>query len=422
MLLFLGIVASSASAVLGLPAALGWAGSLGSRWPRRSASSNSSGTARRWEALPVQERIHLAQAGLRSPQRQRRWVEIDQLVPETPDTLSIFFKSVDRLPLSAFLPGQHLIVERPAHGHFPSSQRCYTLSSLPHAGRWRITVRRQAPLDDGESFSAWVHREWRVGDRLFVRGPRGSFVLDRADTNKPVVFLAAGVGITPMATMLQHELGRPSSRPAWLYYQARQHHQAPLMDELVQLIEPAASCQARIYLSQLGQTTRQRLRNTQILPGKFTASKVLEEVGSSDVHVMMCGPGGWMQAMRQALVAAGVPAAQIHEESFGGEEAESTVCPPTTAAATTDAPRFQIAFEASHRAGASCGSEQTLLEVAKQHGVKIPASCRAGHCGTCAVRLLQGNVRYRQPPQAELGEDEILPCVCVAESDLAIYA
>jgi ferredoxin-NADP reductase len=372
--------------------------------------------------LPVQERIHLAQAGLRSPQRQRRWVEIDQLVPETPDTLSIFLKAVDRLPLSAFLPGQHLIVERPAHGNFPSSQRCYTLSSLPHDGRWRITVRRQAPLEDSESFSAWVHREWRVGDRLFVRGPRGSFVLDRADADKPVVFLAAGVGITPMASMLQQELSRPASRPAWLYYQARQHHQAPLMDELVQLIEPASNCQARIYLSQLGQATRQRLQKTQILPGKFTAPTVLDEVGSSDIHVMMCGPGPWMQGMRQALVEAGVPAEQIHEESFGGDESGPTSPLPTTTAATTDSPRFQIAFEASHRSGASCGSAQTLLEVAKQHGVKIPASCRAGHCGTCAVRLLQGKVRYLQPPQAELGEEEILPCVCVAESDMAIYA
>ncbi len=419
MLALVGTVAASTAAVVGLPAALSVVNrlrpSLGSKTADNPGSMSNETSMLRACVRATRSRLRRNEKG------GQRLVEIDRIVIESPDTKSFYFKSLNDEPLPAYRPGQHVIVERPA-AHV--SLRCYTLSSGPNSGGWRITIRRQLPIDDSKSFSAWAHREWRVGDQLRLRGPRGSFVLDKADPSKPLVFLSAGVGITPIVAMLAEELSYPRSRPKWCFHQIRDLTNAPLVAELIHRVEESAQCQAVVAVSQLEHTPKCSSKRVHLSPGKLDFAKIIEMVGTTDLHVLMCGPEPWMQSARMALVANNVPDSQIHEESFGGHHSPSVATESTVPAQDLEpsAPTYNITYETSGKNASYQSTKSNLLAHAKASGIHLPASCRSGHCGTCAVKLMRGQVQYLREPQAEIAADEILPCVCSPASDLTIQA
>jgi len=63
---------------------------------------------------------------------------------------------------------------------------------------------------------------------------------------------------------------------------------------------------------------------------------------------------------------------------------------------------------------------ETLLEALERTGHEVEYHCRAGFCGACRLRILDGEVRYLEQPLAFISSDEVLPCCCVPESDLRI--
>jgi len=388
--------------------------------PTRSSRGVQSGSGSgSIESLVLQTRVAVREVH----PTQRRLLEVSEIIQESKDAVSIYLTSADGSELPDFRPGQHLIVERPATAGSISRSRCYTLSNGPKQKNWRITVRRQASIDNPDSFSAWVHRELRVGDQLRVRGPRGSFTLDKADALKPVVLVAAGVGITPMASMLHDELSYDRSRSKWLFYQVRQWDAAPLLDEMVFLVEQSKGCKAWISASQDVAPLGCPSKKVSLLDGKLKPSAMLAAIGTTDITVFLCGPGNWMSEMRRQMVALGVPDLQIHDEAFGAHDAGHAVGTPTgseTIGRTTE--KFEIAFESSGKLTTFVGDKPNILAHAKQNAIHIPASCRKGNCGTCAIKLLRGTVKYSRKPEAEIAEGEILPCICLPTSDIAIQA
>jgi ferredoxin-NADP reductase len=370
--------------------------------------------------LSIASRVQQVQSAVREADpRQRRLVEVTKITEESPGVLSVYLSSVDDTELPSFRPGQHLIVECPLTGSAMTS-RCYSLSNGPKQKPWRITVRRNERGSDTESVSRWIHRELRVGDRLRVRGPRGSFTLDKAVDTKPVVFIAAGVGITPMASMLYDELSYPRARAKWLFYQVRTWGTAPLLHELVAAIERSQVCNAWIAASQDVTPQESPLKRVRLVSGKLDPSMIVETIGTTDACIFLCGPDVWMQQMRQRFVASGVPDGQIHDEAFGGTEAPVSDSNSPSPAVTVDETVFDVTFEATGKSATYSNKNGNLLSLAKQHSVVIPASCRTGQCGTCAVKLLRGSVKYVRPPSAEVMEDEILPCICIPTSDISV--
>ena len=374
-------------------------------------------------AEPIESRVKQTQIAVREVDpRQRRLLEISEIVQESEDVVSVYLTSVDGSELPDFRPGQHLIVERPASVSSMATSRCYTLSNGPQQKAWRITVRRISSAIEAKSVSGWIHRELKIGDRLRVRGPRGSFTLDKADAAKPVVFVAAGVGITPMASMLHEELSYARSRQKWLFYQVRTWDTAPLLQEMVSLIERSTACTAQIMASRDAAPSESPMKQAKLFAGKLDPFAMLESVGTNDFTMFLCGPGDWMLEMRQKMVAMGVPDSQIHDEAFGTPETASALLPPQSADSRDNQTQFKVAFESSGKEAIVCGEKGNLLTLAKEHSIHIPASCRAGNCGTCAVKLLRGTVKYLREPQAETIDGEILPCICLPTSDIGIQA
>jgi ferredoxin-NADP reductase len=249
-------------------------------------------------------------------------------------------------------------------------------------------------------------------------------VLDKADPSKPLVLLSAGVGITPIIAMLDEELSYPRSRSKWCFHQIRDLENAPLVAEMIQRVESSKNCLATIAISQLDHTPRCSSKRVALLPGKLDVENIVKQVGTCDFHVLMCGPEPWMQSVREALVANQVPDSQIHDESFGGSDSPVVTqdAPAADNAPEPSAPAFSVTYESSGKIATYQSSKSNLLAHAKKSGILLPASCRAGHCGTCAVKLLRGKVQYLRPPEAEIADDEILPCICTPASDLTVQA
>ena len=376
-----------------------------------------------------------------------RVMEVAEFTDESADCRSFYLVDPYRQPLPTFLPGQHLMV-RPALAGAYQTLRCYSLSSAPDPRYWRITVKRQAaaapsngsvvPLSTSPSeggLSVWLHSNIGVGDCLLVGGPNGHFHLD-PQSDRPLVLLAAGVGVTPIASMLRWSMQHTPQRPVRLLYQAKDLQHWPLGPALHHWTRQFPSCRVTSFFSRVSQAELFAIGDAanvdppfsvehrgELVSGKLDVHRALQ---ASDWHLgdpvacdyYLCGPNRWMEDQRQALLTAGIPAGQIHWESFGAASSPTDSSAPVSQQPATK--KCQIHFAVSEVTAESLTGEQSLWEIARANSVAIPSGCLSGVCGCCRVKLLSGSVSYDREHAIELAEDECLACIARPQSDCGI--
>lgn len=358
-----------------------------------------------------------------------RVMEVAEVVQESEDCKSFYFTDPYKQTLPDFRPGQYLMV-RPAIAGAYQTTRCYSLSSAPDPRFWRITVKRQ---DEGPAsgfrknggLSRWLHREISAGDCLLVGGPSGNFYLPEASTC-PIVLLAAGVGITPMVSMLRWSLEHMPERRVTLLYQVKDVEHWPLGETLLAWQRTNPNCQVVTFLSRTGSDEIDELNAgvavdglpTVFEAGKFDDSHVIAAMPAENTEFYMCGPDGWMQSIREGLMIQGVPTERIHWESFGGGQPS----PIAVADSASSAEAFEVRFEHSNRSAMWADPEQSLWELARENDVEIPSGCLSGACGSCRVKLLKGSVKYDRHVSVDLESDECLACVAKPVSSVVVDA
>ena len=244
----------------------------------------------------------------------RRFVVADRQ-PESQEITSWVLRPEDGGPVLAYQPGQFIGLRVQVQGQ--EQRRNYSLSQAADGASLRISVKREP----NGVVSHYLHTQVQVGDVLEVFAPAGHFVLDGSD--KPLVLMAAGVGITPLMAMLQQAL--TSQRPVTLIYCTR--HPA------VQAFRPVLQAWAAqhpqlqqhwVYAqgAQEVQPTVADVPHIQVLQGQPDAALLQTLLGANtDVHAYFLGPVGFMRVAQQALQQAGVPQAQCHCEFFGPAQA-----------------------------------------------------------------------------------------------------
>lgn len=353
--------------------------------------------------------------------RQWRVMEVLKVIDESNDAKSFYLADPNQQPLPAFHPGQYLMI-RPALAGKYQATRCYSLSVAPNSKLWRITVKKQAttqPLKPDRKtggLSTWLHENIREGDVLLVGGPSGHFFL-ATENRAPLVLLAAGVGITPMASMLQYSMHFTPDRPVHLFYQAKDELHWPLGTEVHAYSKNSKQAHVVSYLSRASAAQLQKLSSEnagEFRNGKIDISQVIQEVSLPSAHYFMCGPEEWMNTLRQQLSASGVPTAQIHWESFGSAAASAS------ASQSSDGATFTVNFSRSGITTQTENADQSIWELAQSNDVAIPSGCLSGVCGSCRVKLLQGKVQYDRAVAASLADNECLTCVARPASDVVI--
>ena len=291
--------------------------------------------------------------------------------------------------------------------------RCYSISSAPEAtGYLEITVKRQGLM------SGMLHATVRPGSLLHLKSPAGGFVYP-ANDDRPVALLGAGVGITPLMSMLRHAVLADPTRPVTLLYSVRTPCDLAFSDELRWFAGRHRHVKIRA-------TVTSGPRPTELLAGRIDRQMVLDQIPDpANTVFLVCGPAAMIEAMTNLLAALGVPRSQVRSEAFEAAVAstQASYAPPPAQQQVALSSAHTIRLTASGRSLPACAG-RTLLESCEAAGVDLPAACRAGVCGTCRTRLVSGEVDCQSDL---LGEGDrangfILPCVSVPMGDCALEA
>jgi ferredoxin-NADP reductase len=211
--------------------------------------------------------------------------------------------------LPDFDAGQHLPLELGVPARAESVRRTYSLSGAPGEGRYRISVKRE-PLGLA---SRHLHDAVEVGAIVDARAPAGDFVLGH--DARPVVLVSAGVGVTPMLSML-HALARPGEpREAWFIHGARDGRHHPLAAETRTLVEADARLHLHVVYSQ--PSPEDEAGGDYDTVGRVDGDLIARLLSDLDAQYYLCGPTAFMAGVQGELLAMGVAREQIHAETFG---------------------------------------------------------------------------------------------------------
>ena len=280
--------------------------------------------------------------------------------------------------------------------------RTYTVSSAPSDALLRISVKRDGLI------SNYLHNHVAPNMTIEARAPSGNFVLNK---EKPAVFVAAGIGITPMISMIResffHGIKHRRAQPMVLFYQVHDESQLAFHEELSDF-QAVMGDELRVVRLFSG-TTVHELANY----GGYLNRDVLKaELALDDYQFYVCGPSGFMQKAYDDIRSLGVTDSKISAEAFGPASLQRDVDASTPISVVT-AERALVEFVPSAIEQGWSPQDGSLLDFAEAHGMTPPSGCRAGHCGSCATRVISGEVVYHQPTTFPVGENEALICCAV---------
>lgn len=345
---------------------------------------------------------------------------VDKIVAESPDCQSFYLRPADGLDLPEFYGGQYALVgvEDPATQKRVS--RCYSLSDAHDTGYYRITVKRVP----GGRMSNLLHDAVQAGATIKLQAPGGRFYSDQQERTRPLNLIAAGIGITPMVSMLNHCLRATPERPVRLFYQLRNGSNTPFLDQLRGLAADATNPNVQLFVAYSRPIEGDVRAND--ARGRISAKSVLAACGSVEGEFMICGPEAFMSSIAEGLVAAGVPVPDVRYESFGGSskgvgaitvQSDTDESDPGTPGGTSDpaggqpAVGHEITFAKSGQTTTWESADDVLLDTAERVEIDVESSCRSGQCGSCVLRLLKGDVAYDEDPEFDAADDEVLMCV-----------
>jgi vanillate O-demethylase ferredoxin subunit len=258
-------------------------------------------------------------------------------------------------PLPSYTAGAHIDV------HLPRGMiRSYSLVDLPGASdRYIIAVSRDPASRGG---SHYMHDAMRVGDTIAISRPRNNFELLESASHS--VFIAGGIGITPLWCMIQRVAELHGS---WeLHYSARSADQAAFLDAIAALGKLSGGGVHPHFNDQAG-------------------GRLLDVAGAvrgapSDAHLYCCGPLPMLEAFQAACCER--PKANVHIEYFSAP----VTGPP--------AGGFVVSLARSGKR-VVVPKDKSILDALLEAGVDAPYSCNEGICGSCETRVIAGVPDHR---------------------------
>jgi ferredoxin-NADP reductase len=278
--------------------------------------------------------------------------------------------------LERWWPGAHLRVELPS-----GLIRHYSLCGDPaQQDTYTITVRRI----EGGSGSVEFHDQVPQGSTIRVMRPRNAFPFA---AESAVLFLAGGIGITPILPMVREAAARGLD---WrLVYSGRNRAAMPFLDELEELGRIESSGERRVRI----------LADDEI--GHVPTGNDLIAAAPRRAAVYCCGPAPMLAAARTAALEAGPDAVSaFHFERF---------TPPPI----VDGHEFELELSRSGTV-LPVPADRSALDVLRDHDpAGTPYSCRQGFCGVCQLRVTEGRVEHRdlRLTDDERATGEMLVCV-----------
>ena len=287
---------------------------------------------------------------------------------------------VDGAALPSFSAGSHVDV------HLPDGlTRQYSLCNDPsETHRYLIAVLRD-PASRGGSKA--LHAQVQEGQVLQISAPKNHFGL--AHDARRSLLLAGGIGVTPILCMAER-LAMTGADFA-MHYCTRSRERAAFLQ--------------RITASRYAPQVQFHFDNG-VADQKLDLAALLTDP-QAGVHLYVCGPKGFMDAVLATARTQGWPESQLHYEFFGAEVAKSD----------HDA-GFEIQLASSGRV-IRVAKDQTVTQALSAAGVEVQTACEQGVCGTCLTRVLSGVPDHKDQyltPEEQAANDQFTPCCSRAKT------
>lgn len=281
-------------------------------------------------------------------------------------------RAADGADLPEWAPGAHLDLvlggvsdaelkdaeqgDLPEHDPFDELIRQYSLCGDPaDRSRFQVAVLRESESRGGSSY---IHETLKVGDELVSYGPRNHFELRKAPT---YVFVAGGIGITPILTMVR--AAQAQGKNWHLYYLGRSGATMAFRDEL-------ASFGDRVTFWPKADK------------GAFDLAATLDDADAAGpALVYSCGPERLLAAIEDGCKSRANLVA--HVERFSPKEIDDS--------GNTE---FDVILEESDMR-LTVPADRSIFEVVREAGVSVLGSCLEGICGTCETGVIAGEIDHR---------------------------
>ena len=236
---------------------------------------------------------------------------VRERIRESDAITSFVLAPTDGGPVRRHRPGQYLTVLVDVSGK-GEVKRTYTVSSAPGGATYRVSIKRES---DG-TVSTWFHDSARVGTELRIGPPAGDFVLPD-DQNRPIVLLSAGVGLTPMISMLEALVARASSVPTLYVHGTRDGATHAMRDGVRRLATNRPNISVATFYS--APRPEDQAGRDYDEAGRVTVAW-LRDHAPADADYFICGAVPFLRDFVTGLAEAGIPHDRIHYEFFGPVE------------------------------------------------------------------------------------------------------
>jgi ferredoxin-NADP reductase/MOSC domain-containing protein YiiM len=343
-----------------------------------------------------------------------RQMRVASIHKESDNVTSFVLDSVDGQPLGKFQAGQFVVLRLLVDPSKPPILRTYSLPDLPAADHLRISVKSEL---NGIGSSFLCNRA-KEGDVMDVSAPRGSFTL--RPSQNPAVLLSAGVGATPVMSMLHTLASEKSQREVWWIYGARNRANHPFAEESCSLLKELSRGRGCILYS--SPIPSDQIGADFDAPGHIDTA-LLQRIGvPQGADFYLCGPSSFLKNLRDGLKSWGVPAENVHTEIFG---ALDSITPGMAQVAHTPhlpqgppGPGPAVTFARSGITVAWDPKFASLLELAEACDVSVRWSCRTGVCHTCKTGLISGSISYNPEPLESPAPGNLL--ICCSQPDAVV--
>lgn len=258
--------------------------------------------------IGVEEKIYADHAAAPGGWRGARAFRVARKRRESEEITSFHLVPADGGALLDFSPGQYIGLSLRVDGQ--EIRRNYSLSAAANGREYRISVKREP----GGVASGFLHERVQQGDLLEVFPPAGEFVL--AASERPLVLISGGVGITPTLAMLEAALA--TSRPVHFIHCARNRAVHAFRDYIDALAERHPQLR-RFYCYDEAPHADDAPGDAPHAVGRLDQQRLAQWLPAArgEIDAYFLGPKPFMSQMRQALRALGVPDGQVRYEFFG---------------------------------------------------------------------------------------------------------
>lgn len=336
---------------------------------------------------------------------------VKDIIKETEDAMTICFKNGNLFKKFKYKPGQFLTINVPIDGVV--QKRAYSFSSNPYTDKdLKITIKR---VEKG-LVSNYVHDHLKVGDKLEVDDPAGSFYVEPQKNNKKqYVLFAGGSGVTPMFSIAKSVLTEEPNSGVLIIY-ANQNMESIIFHEEIKALSETYPDTFKVEHIISGNKTYRGGYH----PGLATRTlidriMIMHNIAYKDNHeYMICGPFGYMEKIKEVLSDNGITREKIKIEVF-----KSPVVKVTGKNLLADVTLKHNGEEYNFKVR----GDKSILNQAMSENIVIPYSCRSGMCSTCKGTCVEGEVQMTEGhilPENEVESGGILTCVTYPVSEKVV--